>query len=101
MEKIINALKVRQNLGTLLNEVLLKNDQFIIERNGKPMAAVIPVWQFEQWKEKRKAFFKMINKVRQRNKKVSKKTLEREIKEAIAFAKYAEVQEKKKKKKIR
>ena len=97
MKKIINALKVRQNLGTLLNEVLLKNDQFIIERNGKPMAAVIPVWQFEQWKEKREAFFKMIDKVRQRNKKVSQKTLEKEIRQAIAFAKYTEVQEKKKK----
>ena len=101
MEKVINALRVRQNLGTLLNEVLLKNDQFIIERNGKPMAAVIPVWQFEQWKEKRKAFFKMIDKVRQTNRKVSQKTLAKEISEAIACAKYTEVQEKKKNKKIR
>jgi len=96
MEKVINALKVRQNLGTLLNEVLLKNDQFIIERNGKPMAAVIPVWQFEQWKEKREAFFKMIDKVRQRNRKVSQKTLEKEINEAVALAKYSEVHQKKK-----
>lgn len=97
MKKTINALKARQNLGTLLSEVFLKNDQFIIERNGKPMAAVIPVWQFEQWKEKREAFFKMINKVRQRNKKVSQKTLEKEITEAIAFAKYTQIQGKKKK----
>ncbi len=101
MRKTINALKVRQNLGTLLNEVLLKNDQFIIERNGKPMAAVIPVWQFEQWKEKREAFFKMLNKVRQRNRRVSEKTLEKEVSEAIAFAKYIEVQEKKKNKKAK
>jgi prevent-host-death family protein len=48
MEKVINAMKARQNLGTLLNEVSLKNDQFIIERKGKPQAAVIPIWQFEQ-----------------------------------------------------
>ena len=97
MEKVINALKVRQNLGTLLNEVLLKNDQFIIERNGKPMAAVIPVWQFEQWKEKREAFFKMIDRVRQRNRKVSQKTLEKEIKQAIAFAKKKEPKKQSKK----
>jgi prevent-host-death family protein len=90
MEKMINALKARQNLGTLLNEVLLKNDQFIIERNGKPMAAVIPVWQFKQWKEKRKAFFRMIDQVRQRNKKVSQETMQGEIAEAIAFAKKIE-----------
>jgi prevent-host-death family protein len=96
MEKMINALKARQNLGTLLNEVLLKNDQFIIERNGKPMAAVIPVWQFEQWKEKREAFFKMIDSVHKRNEKLSQKTLEKDIQEAIAFAKKEELKEEKK-----
>ncbi len=97
MEKVINAMKARQNLGTLLNEVFLKNDQFIIERNGKPQAAVIPVWQFEQWKTKREEFFKMIERVWQRNKRVAQKTLERELKEALSYAKYAELQAKKKK----
>jgi uncharacterized membrane protein len=97
MEKVINALKVRQTLGTLLNEVLLKNDQFIIERNGKPMAAVIPVWQFNQWKENRKAFFRMIDQVRQKNRKVNQKTIESEITEAIAFAKKEEIKKQSKK----
>ena len=89
-------MKARQNLGTLLNEVSLKNDQFIIERNGKPQAAVIPIWQFEQWKEKRKAFFKLIERVQKINKKTNPKTLEKEIEEAITFAQHAEHQEKKK-----
>jgi len=97
MEKMINALKARQNLGTLLNEVLLRNDQFIIERNGKPMAAVIPVWQFEQWKEKREAFFEKIEVVHKRNEKVSQEALERDIKEAIAYSKKEELKEEKKK----
>ena len=97
MEKIINALKVRQNLGTLLNEVLLKNDQFIIERNGKPMAAVIPVWQFKQWKANRKAFFRMIDQVRQKNRRVNQKTIESESTEAIAFAKKEEIKKQSKK----
>jgi PHD/YefM family antitoxin component YafN of YafNO toxin-antitoxin module len=97
MEKVINALKVRQTLGTLLNEVLLKNDQFIIERNGKPMAAVIPVWQFKQWKENKKAFFRMIDQVRQNNRKVNHKTIESEITEAIAFAKKEEIKKQSKK----
>ena len=97
MEKIINALKVRQNLGTLLNEVLLKNDQFIIERNGKPMAAVIPVWQFKQWKEKREEFFRMIDRVRRRNRKVNQRTIESEITEAIAFAQKEEIKKQSKK----
>jgi prevent-host-death family protein len=96
MEKMINALKARQNLGTLLNEVLLRNDQFIIERNGKPMAAVIPVWQFEQWKEKRDAFFKKIEAIHKRNRRVNQKALERDIEEAIAFSKKEELKEERK-----
>jgi prevent-host-death family protein len=49
--KTINALKARQNLGTLLEEVYYRDDQFIIERAGKPMAAVVPVWQLEEWQK--------------------------------------------------
>src|SRR5262245_22483430 len=43
----INAMRARQTFGQLLNEVFYKDDQFIIERDGRPMAAVIPLSQFE------------------------------------------------------
>jgi prevent-host-death family protein len=49
--KKINALKARQNLGTILDEVFYRDNQFIIERAGKPMAAVVPVWQLEEWQK--------------------------------------------------
>jgi len=44
----ISTLEVRQRLGHILNRVALRNDQFIIERNGKPLAAVVPVERLEQ-----------------------------------------------------
>jgi hypothetical protein len=31
--------------GQMLEEVFYKGDQFVIERAGRPMAAVVPVWQ--------------------------------------------------------
>jgi prevent-host-death family protein len=46
--KTINALKARQNLGQMLEEVYYKGDQFIIERAGKPMAAVVPLSLLEE-----------------------------------------------------
>jgi prevent-host-death family protein len=49
--KTINALKARQQLGTLLEEVFYRDEQFIIERAGRPMAAVVPVWQLEEWQQ--------------------------------------------------
>jgi hypothetical protein len=38
--KIINAGKARVNFGQMLDEVFYKGDHFIIERDGRPMAAV-------------------------------------------------------------
>ncbi len=39
---------VRQRLGDLLNRVALRHDEFIIERKGKALAAMIPVEKMEQ-----------------------------------------------------
>ena len=46
--KKINALKARQNFGQMLEEVYYKGDRFVIERAGKPMAAVVPLWQLAE-----------------------------------------------------
>jgi prevent-host-death family protein len=48
MVKKMNALKARKNLGQLLEEVYYKGDQYVIERAGRPMAAVVPVWQLQE-----------------------------------------------------
>jgi prevent-host-death family protein len=48
MTEKISTLEVRQRLGDILNRVALRNDQFIIERKGKDLAAVVPVERLEQ-----------------------------------------------------
>ena len=48
MVETISTLEMRQRLGDILNRVALRNDQFIIERKGKPLAAVVPVERLEQ-----------------------------------------------------
>ncbi len=47
MSKTISALKARQNLGRVMNEVALRGDDYIIERSGKPMVAVIPMERYQ------------------------------------------------------
>ncbi len=44
----ISTLKVRQQLGDILNRVFLRQDEFIIERKGRPLAAVIPIEKMEK-----------------------------------------------------
>jgi prevent-host-death family protein len=79
----INALKVRQNLGQLLEEVYYKGDQYVIERAGRPMAAVVPVWQLKEWQERRARFFGMVDDLRSKGKKMKPEVVEREVADAI------------------
>ena len=43
MAEKITTMEVRERLGDYLNRVALRHDQFIIERKGKPLAAMVPV----------------------------------------------------------
>jgi len=83
MVKTVNALKARQNLGQLLEEVYYKGDQYVIERAGKPMAAVVPLWQLEEWQKRREQFFAAVEEVQQQNHKVKPEIIEQEVREAI------------------
>ena len=83
MEKTVNALKARQNLGAILEEVYYKGDQYIVERAGKPMAAVVPMSQYLQWKKQRERFFAAIDEVRERNAGATPEEIEAEVAEAV------------------
>jgi len=57
MYKTISALKARQNLGQVMNEVALKGDDYIIERAGKPLVAVIPIEKYQSLQQEWDEFF--------------------------------------------
>jgi prevent-host-death family protein len=46
--KKINAMKARQNFGQMLEEVYYRGEQFVIERAGRPMAALIPLSKLDE-----------------------------------------------------
>ena len=47
MAERITTMEVREKLGDYLNRVALRHDAFIIERKGKPLAAMVPVEKLE------------------------------------------------------
>jgi len=63
MVKKISAMKARQNLGQLLNEVSIRGDSYIIERAGKPLAALVDMERFQQLQEDRSAALQALQKV--------------------------------------
>src|SRR5258705_13851915 len=48
MPETISTAHVRQRIGDLLNRVALRHDEFVIERKGQPLAALVPVERLEQ-----------------------------------------------------
>jgi prevent-host-death family protein len=51
MAEKVSTLDVRQRIGDMLNRVSLRHDEFIIERKGKPLAALVPVERLEQMRQ--------------------------------------------------
>lgn len=84
MIRTISAVEARQRFRQLMNEVHLRHDHYIVERDGKAMVAVVPVEEFHSWMRRREEFFQMIDEVHARNKDVDPELIEKEIAEAVA-----------------
>jgi len=80
MVEKISTLDIRQRLGDILNRVALRNDQFIIERKGKPLAAVVPVQQLEQIR--RAAQTRLLRVLERQSEKISESQADRLANEA-------------------
>lgn len=83
MIKTLTAIKARQNLGEVLEEVYYNGDQFIIERAGKAMAAVVPLWQVQARKKHQERVFGMLDKLWKSAPKIKSAMIEREVAEAV------------------
>jgi prevent-host-death family protein len=66
MEKTIGAFEVRRSLGRILQEVAAKGDRVVVERHGEPIAAVVPIDVYNQWKRSRTEFFDRMRRAAER-----------------------------------
>ncbi len=48
MTKKDSTMDVRARIGDMLDRVALRHDEFIIERRGRPLAALVPIDRLEQ-----------------------------------------------------
>ena len=79
----LTAMKARQSFGQVLEQVFYKGDQYVVERAGKPMAALVPLKFLEKYQESRERLSGLVKKAQARNRRISTAVLEREVTEAI------------------
>ena len=66
MTKRIAAVKARQNLGALLDDVKLTGAEYLIERDGKPAAAVVSLEAYHRYQRARSEAFDGVEALKQR-----------------------------------
>ena len=83
MVKKVAAMRVRDNLGQLLDEVYYRGDEVVIERAGRAMAVLVPVSRYEQYQKDRKERFAIVDQIKTKARRVPAKQLEAAIDEAV------------------
>jgi hypothetical protein len=57
MERTVSSQDATGRFGDLLQGVPDKGDRYVVERDGVPLAAVVPFVLYSQWKQRRESFF--------------------------------------------
>ena len=63
MIKEVSAVNFRQNLGEMLNQVQYRNDSIVINKDGKPVAALVDAELFARIRRLRERFDVLSNRL--------------------------------------
>jgi len=91
MLKKISAMRARQNLGQLLNEVSIRGDAYIIERAGKPLAALVDMERFRQLQEDQDSALQALRSIWQKMRGADTREIQTAIEEAVRAARKGKV----------
>ncbi|MEK7374860.1 MAG: type II toxin-antitoxin system Phd/YefM family antitoxin [Thermodesulfobacteriota bacterium] len=83
------AMKVRQNLGELLNEVQYRRDSVLVTKGGKPVAALVDIGLFEKIRLLENEFDRLTAELARACEGIDPETVAKEIDEAVKAARRA------------
>jgi len=81
-----SAMKVRNNLGELLNEVTYRHDSIVIQKSGKSVAAIVDMALFEKIRMMQDEFDALCLKLASQSKNSDADSLEHDLQEAVTAA---------------
>ena len=82
MRTTVSAGDARKRLGSMLDDVRLRGTTFIIERDGRPAAAVVPLELLEKLDQQRGAAFRRIDALRER---IAERVTAQEFEDALSY----------------
>lgn len=86
MTILIGARDLRQKFAEILGKVGFGGDVAVVERSGKPMAAIIPIEMYQQLVAEREARFQIVEKIQNGQQTRPVEEVEKDINAAIKRA---------------
>jgi len=83
MTKRISSKEARSRFADLVGSVHYGGEEIIVERSGRPVAAVIPVELYERLVAERRARFEVIDRIQSRLPDKTAEEIERDVAAAI------------------
>lgn len=62
MLKRISAIRACNLLGKIMNEAGMGNDEYLIERNGEPIATLVPAWMVMKKQKRTYEFLELMGR---------------------------------------
>lgn len=82
----INAVTFRKNLGDMLNQVQYRNDSIVINKDGKPVAALVDAELFARIRRMRDRFDALSNRIAEAHSDIPEAEGRAEIERVVAEA---------------
>jgi len=87
--RIVDTKVVRDRLGDLLDQARYRGDEFIIQRRGRPLAALIPYEEYERVQRQRREAFKVFEEIWAANAGVDDRQVARDVERAVRAVRQA------------
>ena len=92
MARRISAREARSRFSDVMGSVHYGGEEIILERSGRPVAAVIPVSTYERLVAERRIRFEVIDRIRSRVPETSPEEIDKDVTRAIAKARRTRAQ---------
>jgi len=83
MPRRMSAREARDKFADLVGSVHYGGEEIIVERSGRPVAAVIPVTTYERLVAERRARFEVLDRIRSRVPELSPEQIETDVTKAV------------------